>query len=584
MTRYLALMGFCVSLFLSMIQGCGNHIETSEKPDSSQLESREEQSLEPMWPLEKAASRKEVQPSLEFAKELSSRDAGSTKEGGSEQRTLPEIPVEQAGIDKGGVTPERSGAVESGMPEPAQPESRPDQKMPPDRKPLPDRTPPPDRKPPLGKAAKFVQTASRWGVPASGTRDGFHIPSSASKLAHWSVVDLNGDKKPDLVQTVDPKTGRLFGGSRGYWKFFLNTGKGFSLTGTQWPVPSSGTPDGFFTFSSAKDRAYWFLMDLNGDKKPDLVQTVDPKTGRLFGGSRGYWKLFLNTGKGFAGSGIRWDVPSSGTSEGFFTIARSLQKEHWAVMDLNGDKKPDLVQTVDPKTGRLFGGSRGYWKLFINTGKGFSLTGTQWPVPSSGTRDGFFAFAQGSKDAYWSLMDLNGDKKPDLVQTVDPKTERLFGGSRGYWKLFINTGKGFSLTGTQWFVPVSGTRDGFFVPASQSGSSVWFVTDLDGDKKLDLVQTVDPKTGRLYGGSRGYWKLFANTGKGFSLTGVSFSVPSSQTRDGFYAPSHAKDKGYWTLMDLTGDERLELVQTVDPKTGRLYGGSRGFWQIFSVTP
>ena len=440
MTRYLALMGFCVSLFLSMIQGCGNHIETSEKPDSSQLESREEQSLEPMWPLEKAASRKEVQPSLEFAKELSSRDAGSTKEGGSEQRTLPEIPVEQAGIDKGGVTPERSGAVESGMPEPAQPESRPDQKMPPDRKPLPDRTPPPDRKPPLGKAAKFVQTASRWGVPASGTRDGFHIPSSASKLAHWSVVDLNGDKKPDLVQTVDPKTGRLFGGSRGYWK------------------------------------------------------------------------------------------------------------------------------------------------LFINTGKGFSLTGTQWPVPSSGTRDGFFAFAQGSKDAYWSLMDLNGDKKPDLVQTVDPKTERLFGGSRGYWKLFINTGKGFSLTGTQWFVPVSGTRDGFFVPASQSGSSVWFVTDLDGDKKLDLVQTVDPKTGRLYGGSRGYWKLFANTGKGFSLTGVSFSVPSSQTRDGFYAPSHAKDKGYWTLMDLTGDERLELVQTVDPKTGRLYGGSRGFWQIFSVTP
>ncbi|OGQ90169.1 MAG: hypothetical protein A2289_19920 [Deltaproteobacteria bacterium RIFOXYA12_FULL_58_15] len=76
-------------------------------------------------------------------------------------------------------------------------------------------------------------------------------------------------------------------------------------------------------------------------------------------------------------------------AEGFFAVFAvgwSLNAEFWRTMDINGDDLRDLVQTGDfshiETVWRDVGGD--YWKVYLNTGPGFSQTHTRWPVPPAG--------------------------------------------------------------------------------------------------------------------------------------------------------------------------------------------------------
>src|SRR5690606_11836116 len=105
-------------------------------------------------------------------------------------------------------------------------------------------------------------------------------------------------------------------------------------------------------------------------------------------------------------------------------------------------------------------GSSFYWKVYLNTGTGFSQTATTWALPPGGEKDDNtnYSFRLISDQAFpnddlnsesWSVMDMNGDAKPDMVVYSANQTDDVlvFGsGSSRYWKVFLNTGSGFSQT------------------------------------------------------------------------------------------------------------------------------------------
>ncbi len=221
----------------------------------------------------------------------------------------------------------------------------------------------------------------------------------------------------------------------------------------------------------------------------------------------------------------QWTVPNVGgsyTQTGFNVAATNDGNKQWVTFDIDGDGLVELVQTADPTTGKVWGAGTAAqsWKVYKKDGWGFSQTPIIWPVPDSGHIDGFDSATGGGAGRQWVTLDLDGDGKPDLVQTSIPSANKVWGAgtSSPYWKLYRNLGAGFATTATNFAVP-DGGADGFFAITSGSSNRYWTLLDLDGDARLDLVQTADPATGDVWGAAplqRGgtgksstpYWKVF----------------------------------------------------------------------------
>ncbi|SCY76390.1 T9SS type A sorting domain-containing protein [Flavobacterium caeni] len=370
----------------------------------------------------------------------------------------------------------------------------------------------------------FGSTPTTWPIPQGGhtystINYGFDaLGDSAGGILGdqtWSVMDMNGDGRPDLVvtaQTVEfeqfSNQAIAFGsGSNRYWKVYLNSGNGFSATSINWPIPQGGHT--YSTINYGYDALYgmpegqvgdqtWSVIDLNNDNKPDLVVTAETVEFEQFSnqaiafgtGSNRYWKVYWNTGSGFNTTPTNWTIPQGGhtystINYGFDALAdsagSSLGDQTWSVSDMNGDGKPDLVVTAQKVEFEQFSdqaiafgsGSNRYWKVYLNNGSGFATTSTNWPIPQGGHTystinygyDALAASAEGTiGDQTWSVLDMNNDNKPDLVVTAERKAYAGFSdqatafgtGSNRYWKVFLNTGSGFNATSTNWTIPQGG--------------------------------------------------------------------------------------------------------------------------------
>jgi len=384
-------------------------------------------------------------------------------------------------------------------------------------------------------------------------------------------MDLNGDSKPDLIYTDEQDSNGVWGGDgAAYWKVFLNTGAGFATSAVKWSVPARGVQTGFQTVAGA----YWATMDLDGDDKPDLVYTNEVDSKGVWGGdAAAHWKVYLNTGSGFASKATSWSVPARGVQNGFESVAG----KYWATMDLDGDGKPDLVYTNEADSQGVWGGDgAAYWKVFLNTGSGFASTATHWAVPARGTANGFASIADGS---FWTTMDLDGDDKPDLVYTAEQDSNGVWGGDgAAYWKVFLNTGSGFAAKASSWSIPARGVTSGF----ETASGSYWATTDLDGDGKVDLVYTNEADSKGVWGGDgAAYWRVFLNTGSGFAPKAAHWSIPARGVQGGFQTVAG----DHWATTDLDGDGKADLVYTNEVDSNGVWGGdSAAHWKLYLGKP
>ncbi len=360
---------------------------------------------------------------------------------------------------------------------------------------------------------------------------------------------------------------------------------GFEASARRWAVPESGLADGFFAASWLSGARGWALLDLTGDGRPDLVQTSDPEAedGRIPRDADGpHWRVFEGGRDGFAPTATRWPVPESGLPDGFFAAFQTLDARAWITLDLTGDGRPDLVQTADPARpgGFVAADAEGaFWRLWENTGRGFAPEARRWSVPESGLSDGFFAGYMGWDARHWGLHDLDGDGRPELVQTGDPSRPGGFAWrdeAGPFWRVWRAAGaSGFEGTPSRWAVPESGLPDGFFAAswhAAAPDTRFWTLRDLDGDGRADLTQTADPAAagGAVWRDPEGpSWRVFPGRDGGFGPA-ERLAIGDSGLPDGFFATATASNPPagparFWFLADLEADGRPELVQTADPE-------------------
>ena len=335
-------------------------------------------------------------------------------------------------------------------------------------------------------------------------------------------------------------------------------------------------------------------------------------------------------GQGFATSATNWTVPiggfyNAGGNWGFNALGGSadgnsiLDNQTWSTIDINGDGMLDLVVTAQNNASGIntvfSPTSNPYWKVYLNTGSGFSTSVTNWPVPiggfSNSTANWGFNAIGGSADGNsilnnqtWSTVDINGDGKPDLVVTAQNNASGIntvfSPTSNPYWKVYLNTGSGFSTAVTNWTVPIGGfinaiTNWGFnAIGGSASGNSIlnnqtWSTVDINGDGKPDLVVTAQNNASGFdtvfSPAANPYWKAYLNTGSGFSTAVTNWTIPvgglyKTSGNWGFNAiggsasSNSTLNSQTWSAVDINGDGKLDLVVTAQ-------NDASGFDTVFS---
>jgi hypothetical protein len=159
------------------------------------------------------------------------------------------------------------------------------------------------------KCSRFSTTPSPWTVYRSTHRfDGYMHPYARRLSTTFSLIDINGDARPDLVTTASVSSVP----ATPHWDVALNTGSGFAPE-APWAVPALSRQD--LTRAWHPTHAYQ-VMDLDGDGRPDLVRARDPQTDvpgqwQTYGGaSMPHWRVYRGQEAGFAAEPTEWPVSS----------------------------------------------------------------------------------------------------------------------------------------------------------------------------------------------------------------------------------------------------------------------------------
>jgi hypothetical protein len=289
----------------------------------------------------------------------------------------------------------------------------------------------------LNDGTSISPTPTNWNVP-----DVEFQPEDMGSVngAGYSFVDINGDGYPDLIDAKDNNSaaGSIWqNGSQRFWKVYLNDGTSISPTAIDWTVPElEFNPEDMASINGA---GYSFV-DINGDGYPDLIDAKDNNSaaGSIWqNGSQRFWKVYLNDGTSISPTAIDWNVPELEFNP---EDMASVNGAGYSFVDINGDRYPDLIDAKDNNSaaGSIWqNGSQRFWKVYLNDGTSISPTAIDWNVPELEFNPEDMASVNG---AGYSLIDINGDGSPDLIDVRDNNTGFIWQNSlQRYWKVYLNT-------------------------------------------------------------------------------------------------------------------------------------------------
>ncbi|HJQ08165.1 MAG TPA: RHS repeat-associated core domain-containing protein [Candidatus Saccharimonadales bacterium] len=261
-------------------------------------------------------------------------------------------------------------------------------------------------------------TDTIWGTNAHGLKwDTGDFPR---------LVDINADGKDDIIYHQ--------AGTGTTWRVLLSTGTSFAADSV-WGTTTHG-------ISSYGGSHQFFLVDVNGDSKTDLVYLED---------NTATWRAALSSPNGNTlGPDVVLGTQTYGT-----VSAGGYHAHYWA--DANGDGKSDLVYQQDGTS---------TWRVMLSNGTSLGAD-TAW---GGNTQSLKWDNGDGPR-----VLDVNADGKADIVYYQ--------AGTGTTWRVLHSTGNSFA-TDSVWGTTTNGI-------SSYGGGHQFFLVDADGDSKPDLTYLED---------------------------------------------------------------------------------------------
>lgn len=345
------------------------------------------------------------------------------------------------------------------------------------------------------------------------------------------VFDMNADGFVDLINMH---------GCSDPWDVYLGSRSGFATTPIRWSVPECM----FIRLTDVAGRADVpaQAFDIDGDAVPDYVDGLHACTG--FDCDYSYWRVYRGrvgvgaNGWGFESTPIHWPKPVElddiylrktavyvGAVAGWPTPTVS----HRDLIDMNADGLVDLV-SAETET----------WKVWFNTGAGFTATSVDFEAPYP-----FLRLSSAPGDEMIGLYDINGDALPDQVVACDKEQHQdcprgPLGGP--LWKVHLNTGYGLAAVPDLWSFGTVPLNAG--IRRVQSQRVVRDLFDIDGDGLPDVVETRADNN----------WNVYLNSGFDFRLEPMLWKAGSNRIRDANTFGLTEKD-----TFDFDGDGLVDFV-------------------------
>lgn len=352
-------------------------------------------------------------------------------------------------------------------------------------------------------------------------------------------------------------------------------GSGFSDAPTSLALPEGY---GDRTFSGpgnngdcAGERPRWTFVDLTGDSRKDIVVVRSPCADADPGLTT--WDVHAATDTGYEPA-VAWSLPSDIT-EGALRApgnpggCAENGRPRWALRDLDGDARPELVVTQNCEDDTALGTLR--WDAYHNTGTGFAAR-SDFTLPggyTTGELDDFSSVPDcGRGRPGFTLLDTDQDGDDDLVVTASPCGDSEPGWAS--WTVHENTGAGFDSAATSFTLPEGYAAGTFFTPGNPGscadGIPRWTSVDLDGDGWLDAVVTWLGCDEAVVGTTE--WHVHQGSVGGFDAAPTPWTLPSGFGPNAFDAiagDAQCEDlRPRYGLRDLDGDGRQELVVMRSP--------------------
>lgn len=343
----------------------------------------------------------------------------------------------------------------------------------------------------------FTADARALDLPDGFSQDAFAWFQDLSTLApNWQLLDLTGDGVLDVVVTAYPGLDAV---GDTHWLVFAGGADGFSDTGRVFALPP-GLGDDAFRFGVDLDPELpaWELLDLDGDRVPELVVTQVEDAPVVA------WSVFTATQGGFVDSAAPWPLPPGPAHA--WTRTHDVVDDAWAwsLVDLDGDGLLDVVVTADPDEPEL---GRTRWRVHHGVQGAFDSGWRSWGLPPQSEP----VFARVPDPALddrlnFSLVDLTGDGVRDLVVHTDVAEAEV---GVSHWRLHPHVQDGYSQMGFPVALPEVFPEGTLHTAASMGPDTAFGLTDVDGDGRPDLVAT-RIEGAAMQGLGTEHWAVFTN--------------------------------------------------------------------------
>jgi Bacterial Ig-like domain (group 3)/FG-GAP-like repeat len=351
--------------------------------------------------------------------------------------------------------------------------------------------------------------------------------ASIDDIGFVTVADLDGDGNADIYVGLSWNYVSSGDGSNPNLAYVL-MGRG---DGT-----FSGAPIAPGTYSGNN------LADLNGDGVPDLVSNASGPFGNTVSPS---FTVALGTGNGGFTTKSTVTAPDTFSLNGYsFTGVSKANAAAYALGDVNGDGKPDLVFVGNgltaQNTGASMAGQSPFPVYFVALGNGDGTFQTPKPYafPQVAPAQGFDNLLTVSS---LQIADFNKDGHADLIFFYNDQAGGT--GVNPYLQGFVvlaGAGNGtFSTTST-----LTNTYGSTSAPATAKTDQITNIADLNGDGVPDLLVVVPSFS--VSTGATTQLQVFLGKGDGTFLTPTAVTVA-------------ANVYGIPVLADLNGDGKDDLV-------------------------